>query len=60
MIPTMAQQAAVWMAMDGHCCNQVRIAWLYLLFIAGSQIFVILAITVPRIGQKKSRLKKAC
>lgn len=26
---------------------QVRIAWLYLLFIAGSQIFVILAITVP-------------
>ena len=33
----------------GHQCHhpQVRIAWLYLLFIAGSQIFVILAITVP-------------
>ena len=33
-----------------HQCHhffQVRIAWLYLLFIAGSQIFVILAITVP-------------
>ena len=35
--------AALWMS-----AVQVRIAWLYLLFIAGSQIFVILAITVPR------------
>lgn len=29
----------------GWISRQVRIAWLYLLFIAGSQIFVILAIT---------------
>ena len=62
MIPMMAKNTSrKWMAMDGHgatTCNQVRIAWLYLLFIAGSQIFVILAITVPRIGIKKiERLK---
>lgn len=29
-----------------HDLLEVRVAWIYLLFIAGSQIFVILAITV--------------
>ena len=46
-----------------HQCHhhplQVRIAWLYLLFIAGSQIFVILAITVPLAFQHKGESQHA-